>query len=401
MNRLHKMLIAVAILTIGVAALAPAPNAGSEHFVITNDNDLQGYNRGTVLELAGRGENVALKQVSSMGTGVFSQLGTGTPSIQMVQSGADVCVFLANGTYDTANEISAFKYPGARRVGNYTGYSAENNVQSLTAAGGYLYAYYYYGSIASWAIGSGCALNLVQTYSLNDPLPVQISGMATTPDGKTLVLSEQSGSGCCVDSFAIGPNGTLTEKGPYLVNATYPLGLDITADSQYAILGGTPDCPNCTAYVMAIAINSDGSLGAEHDFGQSGGLGNAPPIAYVRLSPDEKYLYTSTGFDDIGQVATLNFTENPLNITYGGCTITLKAPDGTIFARSLATANTSGAGSSLYVGEDILDGGSGVGLLMVNPATGCATEATSSPFVLSDPDGSDISSLTAWPPRPF
>lgn len=60
---------------------------------------------------------------------------------------------------------------------------------------------------------------------------------------------------------------------------------------------------------------------------------------------------------------------------------------------SLATVTTTETGGGLYVAETYR-----VGLLTVNPATGCTTEAPSSSFAVQA-DG--MSSLAAWPPREF
>jgi hypothetical protein len=61
----------------------------------------------------------------------------------------------------------------------------------------------------------------------------------------------------------------------------------------------------------------------------------------------------------------------------------------------MATVVPHGAGGGLYVAEayDF----STLGLLSIEPETGCLTEVPGSPYPLS----SGGSSLIAWPPRPF
>ena len=395
-----KLIAAAAIILAGVAAFAPSPGASSEHFVILNNSDLSGNNFGTVLKLAGTKQNAVLNEAASLATGV-SVTGSGLlPTVQVVRAGANTCVFLADGTYKIPNEISAFKYPGMTLVGNYS----DSNVpdiypaEAIAAGGGYLYATY--GAyMVSWAIGQGCTLSIAQTSAVDIGA---IEGMAVTPNGKALVLSEAVGVFCCVDSFSIGPNGALTERGPYYVGGTAaPSGLDITADSQYAIFAGYPNCMYCSdGFLMAFPINPDGSLGTEEDFGgTNGGLGDTW-FGFIHLSPNEKYLYASADNGSQIQEVTLNFTEKPLNFSYSGCTTTLRSNPGPD-AWSLATAGTSGAGGGLYIAEaNKYDGKSAVALLEIDAATGCTTEEPGSPFALSDTNAAAVS-LVAWPPRSF
>jgi len=403
MKTLPKLICAVVLIAAAVAGFAPSPGASSEHFVIVNNNDnffrAQGNNYGTVLKLAGTKENPLLNQVASLATGVQSSGGGPIPSVQVVKVGADICVFLVTSTYQIPNEISSFKYPNLTLVGNYSDGNVPDYDSAVTIAVGDGYLYATYGNyLASWAIGEGCALSLGQTYTVNTP---EVEGMAVTPDEKTLVLSEALGSFCCVDSFSIGANGSLTEHGPYELGGAYsPWGMDITADSKYAVFAGEPYCQNgCEGFVMVFPINPDGSLGNEEDFGNGEfGLGNFE-FNYVRLSPNEKYLYASGGGDNQITVTALNFSENPMNIT-SGCTTALRQISG-ITAWSLATAGTTGTGEGLYVAEGNLEVGQGaVGLLSMDPTTGCATEVPASPFVLSGAKAVAVS-LAAWPPRPF
>ncbi len=315
--------------------------------------------------------------------------------MQVARHGSDICIFLKDEIDSSgANEVSAYKYPGLVLVANYTDSNVPNSYYpyAIVASGDYLFVVV--GKyISSWAIESGCTLSLLQT----TPVVTGSINLAATPDGKTLVGSNDGS----VDSYAIGPNGTLTERGPYDTNGR-ALGLDITADSQYAIFAAFPLClPNqCTTFVEVITINPDGSLGKEQDFGGDGSLGNTEGVGFVRLSPNEKFLYSSGGTGNTNQIITFNFTENPLNITYTGCTTNLRTVSGPI-AWTLATAETTGAGGGLYVAEgNTFDGQGSVGLLTINAATGCTTEAPSSPFSLAD-NNAGATSLVAWPPRPF
>jgi len=415
MAQVGKMLVAIAAIIAGVAALAPGPGASSEHFVIVNDNDYygnsQGNNFGTILKLAGTKQNPALEQVASLATGEPSVTqGSLVPTVQVVREGSDTCVFLADSAgarAATPNEISSFLYPSGKEVGSYS----DSNVTSpelsgiiIVAQNGYLFAAYdgydngnqVSNYMATWKINAGCTLTLFQTYQLSDTDAV--FSMAATPDGKTLVASYEHGGVCCIGSFSIGHAGTLTEHGPYYVfDAATIWGMDITADSKYAIFNIAGNCqphPVCHTQININPINPDGSLGDGPTFGGDGSLGTAHAGGWVRLSPDERFLFTT---DDWDEVTTLNFTESPLNVTYSGCLTELKIPNGepSVISQAIATAGRSGAGRAIYVAET-----ASVALLAVNEKTGCTTEASSSPFLIPDVNVNSAS-LVAWPPRGF
>jgi hypothetical protein len=240
-----------------------------------------------------------------------------------------------------------------------------------------------------WRIEHGCALSLINTYTP----PYGVFSMAVSPSGNALVLSY--GVDFVVGSYGIGPGGVLT--GPYTAYLNgygyASWGVDITADSKYAIF----DTQFNDTTVDIFVINSNGSLGNDYEFGGYGDLGDAPGAGWIRLSPDQKFLFVN---DDSDKVTTLNFTEAPINLTYTGCMTTLRVPKGErLFASTgMATELPSGGGGALYVTE-LLDV-SGIAILTINAETGCTREASASPFALSDPN-SGISTLVPWPPRPF
>lgn len=151
-------------------------------------------------------------------------------------------------------------------------------------------------NIGVWEIGMGCTLELRGTYDAAGP----IAGMRATPDGKTLVV----GYGVItdwVDSFSIGTDGKLTERGPYR-SAAEATGVDITKDSKYAIFG---DATASTTQVEIYPINVDGSLGDGTSFGGDGSLGDGINSNNVWLSPDESFLFVSNNFSQ--QVTSLEF----------------------------------------------------------------------------------------------
>jgi hypothetical protein len=395
-----KLIAAAAIILAGVAAFAPAPDASDAHFVIVNDNDISGDNFGAVLKLSGTKKNPVLNQVASLSTHQPSEGDGPYPQVQVVRSATNICIFLASSE-SKGNAVTSWKYPGPVYVGNYT----DGNVQDSLAEGtgivvadGYVFAFYngYMSAsyIAPWQIGPGCTLTLLGTYDI----PYPVFNMAATPSGNALVVSYDVNYE--VDSFAIGGNGALTERGPYEeFNAEAAWGLDITADSKVAIFdmqGFGPPYDDNETEINTFAINADGSLGVQGNFGADGSLGSAHSGGWVRLSPDQRFLFVSSETN----VTTLNFTEIPLSMSYSGCLTDLRVPNGepTLNAGTMATVGMAGAGTGIYVAEtfDL----STIALLSVNPNTGCTSEVTSSPFPLSDPNAA-LWSLVAWPPRPF
>jgi hypothetical protein len=202
-----------------------------------------------------------------------------------------------------------------------------------------------------------------------------------------------------VGSYGIGPDGTLT--GPYDQglgdNGYRPWGVDITADSKYAII----DLQSDYTAVDVFPINPNGSLDTRYyEFGGNESLGDAVGGGWIWLSPNEKFLFVT---DNSTQVITLNFSEAdlPNGLTYTGCTSTLRLAKGNpaSIAYGMATELPSGDGGELYVAE-LGEYSSYIGLLAIDSSTGCTTEAPNSPFGLSDANAA-ISTVAAWPPRPF
>jgi 6-phosphogluconolactonase (cycloisomerase 2 family) len=175
-----------------------------------------------------------------------------------------------------------------------------------------LFANYYDTSdgavyIAVWRIKSSCALDLASTSQPGG----NVWGMAISPDAKTLVVSYEGPPGT-VDSFSVGSDGFLTEHGPYDYSSLYAdaTGIDITADGKYAVMAeysyGFPPYYKSYTEVGIYPINADGSLGPDYDFQD---LGTGKDSAWIRLSPDEKFLFVS-GYASHDSITTLTFDES-------------------------------------------------------------------------------------------
>jgi hypothetical protein len=289
-----------------------------------------------------------------------------------------------------SNDIAAFEK--STKVGNFNDPQAHNNSFGLglaaTPDGKILYASYTGDSqLGIWTINSDCSLTLDDTINAGRAA----DGMRVSPDGKTLVVSLPVGPGE-VNSFAISGT-TLTEKGPYSTTND-PGGVDITADSKYALM--TEAGAVNTAEVERFPINSDSSLGTGTDFTLQN-AGDQP--GSIWLSPDGTLAYmggTSSDTPEGITVTALNFDESTLSLTLN-CLVTLNNPNRELTeAGQVATISPNGHGGGLYVTE--VGSPSTMALLQIQ-SSGCPFEVPGSPFTNSA--GEWPYSVSAFLPRPF
>jgi hypothetical protein len=385
-------LLALIIVLICIGLCAKGQNGPPAQFVVLNDSAAK-YQQGK----PNHGAVFTFDQLSNPSLTLSETLAThgkpGTPvegvqEVAMVQQGNGACIYLSDaGTAD----VAAFVYPTFSQVGRYR---MPNSMTSplglgLAARGSYLFASYNKQAlnyIATWEISAGCGLTFVTKLEVAN----NVTGMAISPDGHTLAVGYDF-SFPSVDSFSVGSDGTLTEHGPYGGPFDSPDGVDITADSKYAIFAETAEGMGDPTQVGIYTINSDGSFGEFYTFGGDGSLGPGSNAGYVWLSPNEKFLYVS-GSATPSTVTTLDFDESAHSLTYSGCSKKLKTS-----ANGMATALPVGSGGFLYVGEytKFAD----VALFQVDSSTGCLTEAPGSPFSTSKRGYAE--SVAAWPPRPF
>jgi hypothetical protein len=404
----------IALVAAAVVFSGSASNSGSEHFVITNNNYFKAENSGTILKLGGTRANPTLTPTQTLDTNVVGDGTVSFPNIAVVQQGGRGCVFLSNVQL-TGNAISAFKYPGMQLAGNYSDPNGPVPTIGLALAthGSLLYASVAGGVtddsnwIDSWQINVDCSLSLLHS----TPVENWILSLRVTPDGKT-VIGDYYDEGGVVDSFAVGTSGSLTELGPFGNDVSAgPTGMDITADGKYVFFTLATYDGNGETQLEAFAINANGSLGSAQILGGDGQLGPGPGTGgWLWFSPNGKFLFVDTygdttadrrpPYDFVNQVTTLNFSENPFSLTYGGCLTTLKVPQGdtSMLVGGMATVESSGAGGGLYVSESF--NVNSIALLAIDSTSGCTKEIASSPFVFSTENGA-LNSLLAWPPRPF
>ncbi len=407
MNSIFRFGAAATILAAAVALCAPGPGApalsvaegSSQHYVVTNNSSDVSDNTGTVLKLDGTAKNPLLKSVYTLQTGVDNNgYGIGFPNVQILREGSEVCAFLADPD-NQQNHITAFKYPGLTVVGNYSDPQIQYaTTLSIAARGKYLFAAYTGDApyLDTWQIGEGCALRLTQSLSSAPG----IGAMSVAPNGKTLLVNYDSYGE--VGSFSIAADGSLTEHGPYSGDGgNGEGGVDVTSDGKYAVFAiesiGQP--PNYDDYTQidVFPINSDGSLGKGYVFGGDGELGDGYGSGPIWLSPNETFLFASDIDNGSQQVTSLFFSENPIKVGYS-CIISPRRLGQEILIGGFATALPSGSGGGLYLAE-ITPSGAALGLFSISSSTGCLTESPASPFQTGQVG--ELTSVAAWPPRPF
>jgi hypothetical protein len=401
MKSIFQLGATFAILAAAIALCAPGPGASSARLVIANTYT-SSVNFGSIFKLAGTAEDPSLRRVAMLSTDVMADGLQPTPNVQVMRVGADTCLFLADSQYD-GNTITSFKYPGLVQVGDYTDPNVLDSSLgiSIVAHGHFLIASYtglvsqqYASRLDTWNINPGCALSLAATYVPDSPA----SSLAITPDGKTLVLAYLDSRSGPVASFSIAANGSLSELSTAFTGADFVNSSDITRDGQYAVFG--INGPNQYEYteLAAFPIQPNGQLGELQIFGGDGSLGSGINTGWIWFSPNGKFLFTDALSSE--QVTTLNFAENPLDVTYA-CMTNLKEvqnnSNSTVYPGQLATALPSGAGGLLYVAES-MNPSAAIGILSIDESTGCTTEVHGSP---SNVQRGSLDSITAWPPRPF
>ena len=371
-------------------------DAAPAHFAIVNSDLYRAANTAAVFQLSGSSLLSAPPLQTTgwgIGAGYFATNGQAVAAM-----GSNVCVFVADPGSDDIAVFNAASLSSPTKVGNYNDPSGSGVYLGTTLAtrGGMLFAGYTASvNIGVWTINADCSLTLASAAS-KTPTPAPVDQIAVSPDGRTLVATYgQSAPG--VGSFAIS-GSTLTPKGPYNT-AAGTAGVDITKDSKYAIIG---EFGGTFTQVEVFPIKSDGALGTSsvYSFPQGGFNSNN-----VFLSPDETRLYIDNNASF--QITTLSFSEqapagkqfqfycvsNPLRTL----------PSNFLeYTTGLAASSPIGKGGYLYVLEEGYNpafvAAPALALMQI-PPDGCPAEVAGSPYAL--PSGSEPTTVSAYPPRPF
>jgi len=386
MKNLFKLLLAVVLVT-ALATIWPAHlRAASDKSApeIVTNNDIKGQNTVSFFKFTG----TALKGPES-GDTLGNGIGGGFAGLDRIALGGTKQVLCGFASDAGSNDITVFKVVNkvVSIVGKFSDAQGSGKTHGigLAVAGSYLLAGFTTSkNIGAWQINSDCTL----TFLANFKTPYAIAGMRVAPNGKTLIVGYGSGVNK-VDSFSLATTG-LTEHGPYPATAG-AAGVDITADSAYAIFG---DTTNSTTHVEIYPIHANGTLGKRTDFGGNGTLGNGKGSSNVWLSPNEQFLFVSNNSSK--QLTSLAFAESPLSLSYINIT-TVNNSSKISSVAGIATVLTTGSGGYLVLAEDGSPD-SFVALLQIN-ADGSTTEVSGSPF--STGFGPGLQSLLVGTPRPF
>ena len=116
------------------------------------------------------------------------------------------CIYVSD---PSTADVAAWVYPTFARVGRYKIPAVKDSGFGMGVAGrgGFLFSSYSTTEdqflIATWDIGSGCALTLVTTFDI----PGNVNGMAISPNGQTLIAT-YGYPFPSVDSFSVATDGT-------------------------------------------------------------------------------------------------------------------------------------------------------------------------------------------------
>jgi hypothetical protein len=405
MTRISRTLVAVTLLALLLAVCGGSAFAATHYYVVAN-NDTSFANTVSVYQVSGS-SLVPLTTVSTGGAGSGGGYFAETRQ-SIVHDGAATCVFAGDSG---SGDIAAMKViptsPFLSVVSNYTspdGDAASNDGLGITISGGYLYANYtgntFNGgaespSIGVWKIGAGCKLSFVthltSVAGMNGGI---VDGMAVTPNGKYLVVGYGDGS---VGSYAIG-GGSISLIGQEIItgntigSGAYAGTVAISSNGAWAIFGDFSG--GNTTQLDVAHIGSNGALAATVSYGGTGSLGAGLDSNGIQLSPDNKFIYVVDTYS--GQETTVSFDATTGVVSYpNACLTSLTGYNANwLFVSQVAAVVPSGSGSGLYVSEGFLNGSSYIGLLQVNPTTGCAKEVPNSPFV--DSNGGNLESITAY-----
>jgi 6-phosphogluconolactonase (cycloisomerase 2 family) len=402
MRDFFKALAMVALMA-AICGLRPAAaDAGTKHYVVTND-DVSGPNTVTFYLAGGTTSAPKLNRFKTIKTGGTGLGGGyfGTVRQVLIGEGKDECVFDADGG---SNDVAAILLQTKQVVGNYKGSSidsAGNPGIGLAVNPNHEYLYAAFGgsrTIATFTVDTGCALTFVSDINavgLNGGFP---HGMAAK--GNMMVIGYGDGS---IGSFNISggtpvSNNDLQLSTGYLKDGELPDGVDITKDGHYAIFG------DATGGLTEVEVSdiSSGKLTTTVKYGgPDGSLGSGRAANDVRLSPDETLLYVSDNLS--GRVTVAHFNRSTGKLHYGCISKPLRG-FGTkwTYSSAIATEAPTGTGSVLWVAEDGLGSSpSSIGIVEVNSKDGKCTLTESAKSPAADPNSLNLCWLNAFPQRPF
>ncbi len=398
MKRLSCALPLVALLLI-----TPAFTQTVTPYVITNDDNPAG-NSASIFQIGSRG---ALSFVTTIQTGGYGRGGgyAAAGRVGVLRSKGQNCAYITDAlgpNNSRPGDVASIDMNTLKLVGTYPGTALDSGLLwgvglAENPAATFLFAAYSTsGTIATYAQGPNCTLELKSEIITIGANVGSVDGMKVTPDGKYLIVAYADGS---IGSLAIdGTTGKLTLVGRYLVtDFGLATDVDITADSKWAVLGTVSFLTG--GEVEVAPIHADGSLGATVGYIP---IGTGSNSNNAWLSPDETYIYISD--NSSGQITAVPFNAQTGVInTSAACTsAALKGFNATWqMLGNVITTRQTGLGSPLYAAEWSYTNPGGIAIVnMYSQGGACALKETDfSP--VSDPATDNLMTVGVDPPRKF
>jgi len=369
-----------------------AGNSSTPHYVVTNDDSfIVGATGVTFYTVSAAGQLTLLQQVLTGGAGIGGGYFAANRVVAL-NSGSSQCIYASESFTGDIVGISVDTLTvGGSAFGSSTDAGTSNGI-GLALNNQYLYASFTDSStIGTFQVQSGCGLSFVNDVSVLGLQGGVISGMAI--HGDILVATYNDGS---IESFNISSgvpvsNGDKQNSTAYLNSqgASYPNGIDITADGHFAIFGDT-----ATSTEVEVSDISSGLLTKTTVYT----LAPTPNSSNVMLSPDETLLYVSNSQGDEVTAAAFNATTGALSSVCSSPALRNYVTSFSYLA-SLALDNTVGNGGVLYVAE--FGTQSGIAEVQVGSSGGKCTLTELSTSPVADPNSIWLVSIAGFPPRSF
>lgn len=404
MNHLMKGFLPLAgllMLATICAAAGPAPvntSTPTTPIVLFVNQDISFPIQNAVDFYTASGTKLTLQ--NDLSTGGYGIQGGffGTSRVNTVPSLSAPCLYISDAA---SNDIASITLPGQQLSGNFFGSQSDNgsaNGIAVVVNANYLYASFTSSNtIATFTLQTGCGLTFLGDVSAVGLQGGSVSGMAV--NGTILVVAYGDGS---IQSFNVASgipvsnNDLQNSTGFTPSGGNMPSGVDVTQDGKFAIFGDIS-----FRAVVEVSNISSGKLTPTVVYAAGYGL----DAGGVRLSPDESLLYIANS--EGGTVSAAFFNKSTGAISNPCVSPTLKGFNGRPWLGSVATRDTTGTGSVLYVaefGRDLFEinhgPSSAIGILnvTVNGKYCYLREASGSPLVMTFPGAL---SLGVYPPRPF
>jgi hypothetical protein len=376
-----RLLRTLSTTILGLSAAASFA-ANAPHYLIANNDDSQG-NSASFYSIHGDSSLKLAAVVKTGGTGVDGG-SVATKSLSILNTASQACAFVSDaGTADVAGiSISTLTASGTFKAASTdsgsSGIAVVNNGTNLYASFG--------GSqtLATYQILPGCTLRFIRDIAASGLGGAGILDMWVHQN--ILVISFGDGS---IESFNVAAgipvsNGDLQYSTGYTQNNNFVAGVDITADGHYAVFGGTNSPP-----LVEVSDISSGKLQPTVVYSNLGTGGGSEAIW---LSPDESLLYLSNFSSN--QVTATFFDATTGAVSFGCSSPTLK---GNAYEAGLATASTSGTGTTLFVAEPEIN----IASVRVEDKFGVCSLAEAPHSPASDTNTITIESIGVFPPRRF